>query len=52
MDDQKGFQTNVERGSSIQSSHLTFAVLIQSNPLNGPGSNQVFIGNYILVITL
>ena len=40
------------KGYRLQSSHLTFAVLIQSNPLNGPGSNQVFIGKYILVISL
>ena len=40
------------KGDRLQASHLTFAVLIQSNPLNGPGSNQVFIGKYILVITL
>ena len=40
------------KGYRLQYSHLTFAVLIQSNPLNGPGSNQVFIGKYISVITL
>ena len=39
-------------GKGLQSSHLTFTVLIQSNPLNEPGSNQVFLGKYVLFITL